>query len=315
MRLWSTSFLVFALGWSSTIVVHAAPYPAQPDHETATNGSTPGSNRAATESHSGQIIQREDKPSWLLSRLSDLLTQEDKRVFSSELKDLKLGSRLSLVDPADNNGGIWSVKEYKGYHGQASDLLLKVMPNYSAKHPEIKQEQSDSLNFGEVKALKQVGDLVAAGLMKDPGRSLITKLKDKAKSIRKKEANSKSSMLSVVIIKKKQGNTLASMNFYRNAPMATRAKMAQEVKKIMCTTAARIAVEKHVFHGDRNLGNVLVTMNGEKPVSVQLVDWGIAFSVSQDAKMLDVYQHCMETTKFFRDQKWNVRREIMKVVR
>ena len=99
-----------------------------------------------------------------------------------------------------------------------------------------------------IKALKQVGDLVAVGLMKDPGRSLLTKLKDKAKSIRKSGSN-RSAMLFVVVIKKKQGDTLASMEFYRKAPMTKRVRVARQVKKIMCTAAARIAVEKGVFHG------------------------------------------------------------------
>ncbi|KIK54993.1 hypothetical protein GYMLUDRAFT_48191 [Collybiopsis luxurians FD-317 M1] len=297
----------------STFVV-GAPYPAQPTNEVVTNeNSVPVVVNQTSElwekSQLGRRASKPIQPSWILGRFSDskILTEEDRKVFSSELKDLKLDSRLNLADPALNNGGIWTVKEYKTYHGDISDLLVKIMPDYSTKHSDINHEQSDNLNFGEVKALKHVGDFVAAGLIKDPERSVTDRLKDKAKSLK----GDKPHMYPVVVMKKKQGNTLSSFGFYRSANRNGQVMLAREVKKLTCTEVARVAVAKRALHGDRNLGNALVTFNGIRPISVQLIDWGIAFLVSEGTKFDDVFQYCMKTTKFFNNKSVDVRRAVV----
>ncbi|KIK55020.1 hypothetical protein GYMLUDRAFT_249035 [Collybiopsis luxurians FD-317 M1] len=294
MRFFSTSYLIFSLGLSSTISVHAAPYPTPTRNLETTNGHTLSSRRISkTSTKSGSSVGVFEDTSWLLSHFSDeeMLTREDKQVFSSELKGLTLGSPLSHADNGAYNRGIWSVKAYEGYEGKASDLLLKVMPDHTLRKG---RDKSNNLIFGEVKALKQVGDLVAAGVINDPDQNAREKSTEKDHPPAQKKVKLEPSMLPVVIIKKKPGENLEHSAVYKGANEAEKETMKVEVKKMMCDEAARIAVEKHILHGDVHLGNGLVTLKGKTPLSVYLIDWGRAYAVSHDVTRSTVHEYCLE---------------------
>ncbi|KIK52980.1 hypothetical protein GYMLUDRAFT_49646 [Collybiopsis luxurians FD-317 M1] len=159
---------------------------------------------------------------------------------------------------------------------------------------------AENENLGEVKALKLVGELVAAGMMEKPrpSNSWKDRVKDKLKSLSQHK-----SMVPVIVAKKKEGVYLPDTPVYERADFEGQNRIALSVKKLICSEAARMAVEKNMFHDDRILGNALVTMNSATglPASVKLIDWGKARGVRKGAKMLDVYQYCVKTTRLFED--------------
>ncbi|KAF5378907.1 hypothetical protein D9757_008704 [Collybiopsis confluens] len=295
------------------LAVHAAPYSAVKHRHVGMIGNAVRSNNnqvqafnTSIQNESGRLGRRAnpDPPKWLLSRFDDskMLTDTDTKVFNSELKDLELGLEMKFTAPTKNNGGIWNVKSYKGvarrvllasdrpfrlvykpkpvsacivdrrseakrtrratkgYSGLPGDLLLKVVrPNNSG--------------YGEVKALKQVGDFVASGYIKDPGLS--TEMKSKSDRV-----------CAVTIMKKKDGKTLEDLHLPTVAQTLVVAKVA---KVAACNAAAEIAVNKEVLHGDLNVGNILIKM-AQQPgqTSVNLVDWGSGNWVSKGVKKEDV---------------------------
>ncbi|KIK53751.1 hypothetical protein GYMLUDRAFT_1024980 [Collybiopsis luxurians FD-317 M1] len=236
-----------------------------------------------------------DRPPWLQLRFDNpkMLTADDKKVFSSELKGLKL-QNAPLQKSGTHNRGIWPVAKYAGYKGSPNDLIVKVMPNYTELYG-FTREKADDINFGEVKALKAVGDFVAAGTIQDPavasGQSTVSKLKDKLKKVQ-------SSGVPVVIMKKKEGQLFDDIAAYKNAKGEEKMKFEEKATELVCGEIARIALDKHVFHGGRAPNNYLFTTKGNMPSSVKVVGWGIAFSVGKDAKMLDVYKYCLDTPQF-----------------
>ncbi|KAF5364526.1 hypothetical protein D9757_011325 [Collybiopsis confluens] len=233
------------------LAVHAAPYSAVNRRHVGMIGNAVQSNSSqvqlfntSIQNELGRLGRRANPnpPTWLLSRFDDpkMLTDADKKVFESKLKGLQLGLRMRFTADAQNNGGLWNVKSYKGYSGSPGDLLLKVIAPHNS-------------GYGEVKALKQVGDFVASGLIKDPGLvSTLDKLRSK-------------SNLRAVIMKKKDGQTLLDLNLL---------VLGEPVKILACNAAANIAVGKHALHGDLNVGNVLVKIAHGESTVVNLVDWG-----------------------------------------
>ncbi|KAF5364528.1 hypothetical protein D9757_011327 [Collybiopsis confluens] len=258
------------------LAVHAAPYSAVNRRHVGMIGNAVQSNsqvqvfNTSIQSEPGRLGRRAnlDPPTWLLSKFHDpkMLTDADTKVFDSELKYLELGSPMKFTASAKHNGGIWNVKSYKGYSGPPGDLLLKVI----APH---------NLGYGEVKALKQVGDFVASGYIKDLGPSTSDGMKSRS-----------------VIMKKKEGRTLTDLGL----PASQYMPVARSVKALACNAAAEIAVTKEVLHGDLTLGNILIKMVQQKPNSVNLIDWGKGNWVSKEVKKDDVVKYCLERTRFFR---------------
>ncbi|KIK52942.1 hypothetical protein GYMLUDRAFT_63935 [Collybiopsis luxurians FD-317 M1] len=240
-------------------------------------------------------LKATDHPKWLQSLFSDpkMLTADDKKVFDRELKGLKLGSRLSLTNGARFNQGIWNVKQYTGYNGNANDLIVKILSSY----PESSPEDADNLRFGEVKALHCLSDeLVGAGVIEDPKVESVglRRRNTKFNSLRPSLQNGKGgkALVPVVIMKKKRGQELPNTDAYKAVVKPGKKprfmKLLYDVKKLACDAVALVAVEKGVFHGDRILPNILVTMTSETPTSVELIDWGIAYSVSKDVNKQEV---------------------------
>ncbi|KAF5389694.1 hypothetical protein D9757_006020 [Collybiopsis confluens] len=269
------------------LAVHAAPYSAVNHRHVGIVGNAVRSNNnqvrtfnTSIQNEPGRLDRRTDPdhPTWLLSRFNDLqtLTAADKKVFDSKLEKVKLGSQLP--SHGGYNGGIWNVKSYKGYSGSPDDLLLKV----------IWPDQYGANNYGEVKALKQVGDFVASGHIKDPELSTLDKIKSKIKS------KPPGDYYNAVIMKKKVGVTLRDPSAY-----ADFSGLVKLVEELACKAAAEIAVVKGALHGDLNRGNILITMDQarQKPTSVNLVDWGIGNWVSKGVKEDEVYRYCLGRTK------------------
>ncbi|KAF5354438.1 hypothetical protein D9757_014722 [Collybiopsis confluens] len=236
------------------LAVHAAPYPAVNHRDVRIIGNAVRSNNdqdqvfnTSFQYEPGRLARRaliQNRPTWLLSEFNEpkMLTDADKKVFDSELKDLKLGSQLKLTADTMHNGGIWNVKRYKGYSGSPGDLLLKVISLDLSKSDEMFRRNLDYLNYGEVKALKQVGDFVASGYIKDPGLSTLKNLKNKVTS--KPPSHSR-----VIIMKKKDGRTLLDMNAYAHLSSSQFETFATSVKELACKAAAEIAADKGVLHG------------------------------------------------------------------
>ncbi|KAF5389692.1 hypothetical protein D9757_006022 [Collybiopsis confluens] len=257
------------------LAVHATPHSAVNDRHVRIIGNAVRSNNnqvqifnTSIQNEPGRLGRRADAdpPTWLLSRFNDLqtLTAADKKVFDSKLEKVKLGSQLP--SHGGYNGGIWNVKSYKGYSGSPDDLLLKVI---------WPDQYYGADNYGEVKALKQVGDFVASGHIKDPGLSTLDKMKSKIKS------KPPGDYYNAVIMKKKVGVTLRDPSAY-----ADFSGLVKSVEELACKAAAEIAVNKGALHGDLNRGNILITMDQaqQKPTSVSLVDWGVGNWVSKGVK-------------------------------
>ncbi|KIK52960.1 hypothetical protein GYMLUDRAFT_77627 [Collybiopsis luxurians FD-317 M1] len=294
MRFLSTSPALFALALSLSTAVYAVPYSSQDDYQPITRDLILHRSRA-------RISTRENLPPWLGPEYSDpqMLTPQDKRVFSSELKDLKLGSRLKIPkEMAKENRGIWTVKDLKGYNGPADGLLAKIMADDLEG---LRPDEALNANYGEVKVLKLIGDLVSVGFIEDPDRGVGSKLKGKVKSIVKSNAQKDGkSMARVVVMKKKKGMELFNLDVHFKATEQEQRQLEAEVKALTCKEVARIAVQNLVYHGDLHLGNILVTMSGKKVVSIELIDWGMARSVRKDhmPTLDDAYNYCFAQTEF-----------------
>ncbi|KAF5346811.1 hypothetical protein D9757_013485 [Collybiopsis confluens] len=233
----------------------------------------------------GRLGGRANRPTWLLSKFEDQLTDADKKV--------------TITAAAIHNEGIWNVKSYKGYSGSPGDLLLKILSEPDESNPSILD-----YNYGEVKVLKQVGDFVASGYIKDPRLSTLDKMKSKIKS-------KPLSRFRVVIMKRKDGKSLPSPNLddyphssdYPHLSNSQFKKLAESVKRLACEAASEIAVNREVLHGDLQVGNILFKMSLDQrtPASVNLVDWGTGNWVSKGVKKDEVLQYCLENTIFYRN--------------
>ncbi|KAF5389756.1 hypothetical protein D9757_006019 [Collybiopsis confluens] len=268
------------------LAVHAAPYSAVNHRHVRIIVNAVRSNNnqvqvfnTSIQHEPGRLGGRTNYPTWLLSEFKDQLTDADKKAFGECF--LTQPRRVTITAAAINNGGIWNVKTYKGYSGSPGDLLLKVL------NPVESDPRAWDYNYGEVKALKQVGDFVASGYIKDPGLSTLDKMKSKIKS-------KPPSDFRVVIMKKKDGKTLKDIRKQMQWNTSQWEALARPVKELACKAAAEIAVNKQVLHGDINPGNVLITMDQQTPESVNIVDWGKGNWVSKGVKKDEVYQYCMQ---------------------
>ncbi|KAJ3728048.1 hypothetical protein DFJ43DRAFT_1156850 [Lentinula guzmanii] len=102
----------------------------------------------------------------------DVLVDSDKKVFDPEINDIKFGEEIT---EGVNNHGIWEVVSYRGQ--PRDDLIAKFF------------REAKSEEYGEVKALKMMNLLVESGKTMDP------------------QPLRKSSLLPVIIMKKKEGIT------------------------------------------------------------------------------------------------------------
>ncbi|KAJ3798068.1 hypothetical protein GGU11DRAFT_744663 [Lentinula aff. detonsa] len=149
----------------------------------------------------------------------DVLVNNDKKVFDPEINDIEFGKEIT---EGVNNHGIWEVVSYRGQ--PRDDLIAKFF------------REAKSEEYGEVKALRMMNLLVESGKTMDP------------------QPLRKSSLLPVIIMKKKEG--------------------------ITCHQLIENSCSKDSSHsqGDNNTGNGLVTIV-EGSVKVELVDYGDAYMV------------------------------------
>ncbi|KAJ3728047.1 hypothetical protein DFJ43DRAFT_1225642 [Lentinula guzmanii] len=179
----------------------------------------------------------------------DVLVNNDKKVFDPEINDIEFGEEIT---EGVNNHGIWEVVSYRGQ--PRDDLIAKFF------------REAKSEEYGEVKALKMMNLLVESGKTMDP------------------QPLRKSSLLPVIIMKKKEGITCRQ--FIENSCSKDSShSQAQgplldwkQTKKMMCKQAAKDAVKFLVFHDDNSDQNGLVTID-EGSVKVELVDYGDAYMV------------------------------------
>ncbi|KAE9404957.1 hypothetical protein BT96DRAFT_972785 [Gymnopus androsaceus JB14] len=177
-----------------------------------------------------------------------ILEGKDKKTFSKKLSGITIDEKLP-VEP-HNSYGLYTLKgRYK--FRTASKYIMKIMLP-------IDNDAKAAEAFGEVKALKIVGDLVDSGLFTDLARGFEN--------------------APVIIMKKKSGEVLSTTTAFKAAvagkDVALQTQMKSEALKLMCAEVARIAYKKKVLHDDNHENNVLVTLRGNTVISVELVDWG-----------------------------------------
>ncbi|GAW06127.1 hypothetical protein LENED_008025 [Lentinula edodes] len=204
---------------------------------------------------------------WIEASISSdvfLNKPEDNEAFSTTLTGVKLGQRLT--PRGKYNAGLYLLSgTYKG-HPEGS-LVLKVM------------KSTNKAALGEVKALHQVGDLVASGMLRD---ILVAR-----------------NPVPVIIMLKKSGDVLSTTKAYQDANVAIRERMRAESNTIKCERVASLAVTRHILHLDNHEANGLVTLSGNTVTSVELIDYGTpdTYLVSKDTKKADVLDFCLKRLK------------------
>ncbi|KAJ4489310.1 hypothetical protein C8J55DRAFT_592547 [Lentinula edodes] len=204
---------------------------------------------------------------WIEASISSdvfLNKPKDKEAFSTTLTGVKLGQRLT--PRGKYNAGLYLLSgTYEG-HPEGS-LILKVM------------KSTDKAALGEVKALHQVGDLVASGMLSD---ILVAR-----------------NPVPVIIMLKKPGDVLSTTKAYQNANVATRERMRAQSNSIKCERVASLAVTRHILHLDNHEANSLVTLSGNTVTSVELIDYGTpdTYLVSENVKKADVLDFCLKRLK------------------
>ncbi|KAF8828507.1 hypothetical protein HHX47_DHR3000154 [Lentinula edodes] len=181
----------------------------------------------------------------------------DKKVFDRKLEGISFGPE---IEGGSNNYGLWEISDYQ--EKPKHNLLAKFF------------KESGPQPFGEVKALRMMGLLVASGMIRDPhpdGRSL---------------------PLPAIIMEKKEGVRLMNIIVYKLATFQEQRSMVEQIHAMMCRQAVEDAVRFKVYHHDNNLDNALLTFLDKEPVKVidfiksvkglELIDYGGAYMVMKD---------------------------------
>ncbi|KAJ3750307.1 hypothetical protein DFH05DRAFT_65470 [Lentinula detonsa] len=204
---------------------------------------------------------------WIEASISSdvfLNDPKDKELFSTTLTGVKLGQRLT--PRGKYNAGLYLLSgTYKGHPG--SSLVLKIM------------KSTDNAALGEAKALREIGDLVASGMLSD---KLVSR-----------------QPVPVIIMLKKPGDVLSTTKAYKEANVAIKEQMRTQTNKLKCEKVASLAVTKHILHLDNHEGNGLVTLSGTTVASLELIDFGVpdTFLVGKSVKEVDVLNFCLQRLK------------------
>ncbi|KAJ3824602.1 hypothetical protein F5880DRAFT_359458 [Lentinula raphanica] len=189
---------------------------------------------------------------------------KDKELFSTTLTGVRAGQRLN--PQGKYNAGLYLLREaYKGHPGNS--LIMKVMKSI------------DKATLGEAKALHEIGDLVASGMLED---RLVSR-----------------HPVPVIIMLRKPGDVLSTTKEYKDANVAIKEQMRAQSNKLKCEKVALIAVSKHILHLDNHEANSLVTLTGNTVSSVELIDFGVpdTYLVSKDVKEPEVLNFCLQRLK------------------
>ncbi|KIK67581.1 hypothetical protein GYMLUDRAFT_68645 [Collybiopsis luxurians FD-317 M1] len=196
-----------------------------------------------------------------------VLTEDDKKVFDTTISNsLSLGAQLT---GGSNNRGLYVVQNKYQEHEENS-LVVKVLKTI------------DNNAFAEVKALKDVGDLVGAGMLALPDGPESGKILNNVEEAASKSesestsGNAKTKRVPVIIMKKKRGDVLFTISAYKNTDRKQKRELREETLNLMCEVVANYAMNKGVLHNDNHPMNVLVTLSpsGDSVRILQLVDWG-----------------------------------------
>lgn len=159
-----------------------------------------------------------------------LLTTNSYQCWRSSFTSVSKAKKLSGVTidqrlpvEAHNCYGLYSLKGRYKLH-QADKYIMKIMLPLHGDHA--------TEAFGEVKALKDVGDYVAAGLFTDTALGF-----ENAPAI---------------IVKKKLGQVLSTTDAFKAAVTAKdielQTQMKRETLELMCAKVAELAYDKGVLH-------------------------------------------------------------------
>ncbi|KAJ3868119.1 hypothetical protein EV359DRAFT_77966 [Lentinula novae-zelandiae] len=250
--------LIFLLIFTTLQITHAAPTLARNLKEARYVEIRSGSQ--------GRDLEMSKMPDWILGYYGDdaYLNEDDKRVFEKRLKNLKLGAKLHCL------GGdalyIYASKEdYKveGINHDKDTLIVKVL-KYNDKH-----------SWGEVKALKDVGLYIDSGLI----------------TVQEKDCYA-------IVMKMVKGVLLEETEEYKNAKLAQKKVLLEEVKSLVKEEVVRFAVQKQILHADFHVENFLVGgrktdkgMTLDIPITrAELVDWGYPgiYKVKKDLTKAEV---------------------------
>ncbi|KAJ3917558.1 hypothetical protein F5877DRAFT_68137, partial [Lentinula edodes] len=162
-----------------------------------------------------------------------------------------------------NNNGVWNIVDFKE-HTTESKLVAKFF------------KEADSQPFGEVKALRSMGLLVASGQVRDPRGT---------------------SLLPVVIMEKNEGVHLMNTNVYKKGDRMERDMMISDMLVAMCKQVVQDALKHKVYHHDNNLSNLFMTFINVEPVrpadlgkslkGIEVVDYGNSYKVMKEPSDLE----------------------------
>lgn len=151
----------------------------------------------------------------------ELFTDEERNVFSTPVTGLQILQKVNNI--GNNNRGVYSATgTFQGRPGE--DLVVKVVePSRSAD------------NWSEVKVLKILGQLVASGMFRDTERRL-------------KWKGPRGGSVPVIIMEKKKGVLLNKSEPYRKASKKVQKEMVGQVRDLMCSEVANIAIATRIYH-------------------------------------------------------------------
>ncbi|KAJ3873367.1 hypothetical protein F5051DRAFT_123705 [Lentinula edodes] len=206
--------------------------------------------------------------------------EADKNVFDETLEGITFGEEIKR---GLNNDGIWefnvtSEKPQPHWLQERPKHNLKLLAKFS------KEKGPPDLPFAEVKALRMMGLLVAAGKIPYP-RSDGTPLLHPA-----------------IIMEKKEGVSLEDIDFFKSASLRERGPMMNHVLELMCRRVAQDAFEKKVFHLDNTPTNSLIPVDqvpkkpkdfSESVKAVEIIDYGNAYMVMKKTSYDELYNACM----------------------
>lgn len=156
----------------------------------------------------------------VLSKFTDICSHSDET-----LKGITFGQK---IERGLNNGGIWEISvtsEGPQPHWlQGQPKHGKLLAKFS------KEKGPPQLPFAEVKALRMMGLLVAAGKIPYPHSDGTPLLRP------------------AIIMEKKEGVSLGDTNVFKSAPFEEQGPMMKHVLELMCRQVAQDAIEHKVFH-------------------------------------------------------------------
>ncbi|KAE9403571.1 hypothetical protein BT96DRAFT_936399 [Gymnopus androsaceus JB14] len=190
----------------------------------------------------------------------------------------------------NNNAGIYSVSSFDP---SFSDLFP---PNIAALNPtpdrllvKVLKDIDDDM-IAEVKALKIVGQFVAAGMLEMQVATARKKVKGGAD-----EEEGIYEAKPIIVMLKMPGRALTSTpGFIAAKDMETKRQMINDTLTMMCDRVAGLALEHGFVHRDNIIPNIMVISEGTKILDLNIIDWGGKFlsSIRDDVTWDDLMAWC-----------------------